>query len=67
MIKAAHTDGGFERQRTPASPLGTGVTVVDDCGPDCNQPLLDPVNGLFANSLIEMATEFFEIPKQHSM
>jgi hypothetical protein len=32
-----------ERQRIAASPLGIGVMVVDDRGPDCNQPLLDPV------------------------
>jgi hypothetical protein len=38
--------GVFEHQCTPASPLGTGVTAVDDCGPDCNPALLDPVNGL---------------------
>ena len=38
--------GILRRQCTPASPLGTGVTAVDDCGPDCNPALLDPVNGL---------------------
>ena len=69
MIKVFHTEGGFlERQRAPASPLGTwcdgGSTIVV---PIAIKTYLIQSPVFLANSLIEMATEFFEIQKEHSM